>query len=72
MGDIFLFGARDYSMRLWLNPEQLASRNMTVDDVCIAIREQNVQVAAGVVGGQPLPPHTHRVSAYGQRPGPAH
>jgi hydrophobe/amphiphile efflux-1 (HAE1) family protein len=58
VGDIFLFGARDYSMRLWLNPEQLASRNMTVGDVTNAIREQNVQVAAGVVGAQPLPPHT--------------
>jgi multidrug efflux pump len=58
VGDIYLFGARDYSMRLWLNPEQLQSRNLTVGDVTNAIREQNVQVAAGVVGAQPLPPHT--------------
>ena len=43
-------------MRLWLNPEQLASRNITVGDVIAAVQEQNVQVAAGVVGGPPLPP----------------
>jgi hydrophobe/amphiphile efflux-1 (HAE1) family protein len=55
VGDIFIFGARDYSMRLWLNPEALASRNLTVGDLIDAIREQNVQVAAGVVGGPPLP-----------------
>jgi hydrophobe/amphiphile efflux-1 (HAE1) family protein len=56
VGDVFLFGARDYSMRLWLDPQKLASLNMTVGDVAQAVREQNVQVAAGVVGQQPLPP----------------
>ena len=55
VGDITVFGARDYSMRLWLDPEKLASRNMTAGDVISAVREQNVQVAAGVVGGPPLP-----------------
>ncbi len=53
VGDIVVFGARDYSMRLWLNPEQIAARNMTASDVVNAIRDQNVQVAAGVVGQQP-------------------
>ncbi|MFA5983509.1 MAG: multidrug efflux RND transporter permease subunit [Methylococcaceae bacterium] len=53
VGDILLFGARDYSMRLWLNPEKIAARNLTASDVVNAIREQNIQVAAGVVGQQP-------------------
>src|ERR1700722_15289109 len=56
VGDIYIFGARDYSMRLWLNPNQLASRSLTVNDVIKAVQEQNVQVAAGIVGGPPLPP----------------
>ncbi|MGZ4960122.1 MAG: efflux RND transporter permease subunit [Methylomonas sp.] len=53
VGDINIFGARDYSMRLWLNPKKIAARNLTAADVVNAIREQNVQVAAGVVGQQP-------------------
>ncbi len=56
VGDMTIFGARDYSMRLWLNPEQLASRSLTAGDVISAVQEQNVQVAAGIVGGPPLPP----------------
>ena len=60
VGDLIVFGARDYSMRLWLNPEQLASRKMTVGDFIAAVQEQNIQVAAGVVGGQPLKPGTAR------------
>ena len=55
VGDLTVFGARDYSMRLWLNPEQLASRNLAAGDVIAAVQEQNVQVAAGIVGGPPLP-----------------
>ncbi len=55
VGDILLFGARDYSMRLWLNPETIAARNLTAAEVVNAVREQNVQVAAGVVGQQPSP-----------------
>src|SRR5437868_1752842 len=55
VGDILVFGARDYSMRLWLDPDKLASRQITAGDVVKAIQEQNVQVAAGVVGGPPLP-----------------
>ena len=60
VGDLIVFGARDYSMRLWLNPEQLASRKLTVGDFILAVQEQNIQVAAGVVGGQPLKAGTAR------------
>jgi len=56
VGDITIFGVRDYSMRLWLDPDKLASRNMTAGDVVNAVKEQNVQVAAGIIGGPPLPP----------------
>jgi multidrug efflux pump len=55
VGSIIIFGARDYSMRIWLDPEKIAARNLTADDVVNAIREQNVQVAAGSVGAQPMP-----------------
>ncbi|MDR3403962.1 MAG: multidrug efflux RND transporter permease subunit [Chthoniobacter sp.] len=58
VGDINIFGVRDYAMRLWLDPDKLAARNMTVGDVVNAVREQNVQVAAGIIGGAPLPPGT--------------
>jgi len=54
VGDIKIFGVRDYSMRLWLDPDKLASRNLTVGDVVNAVKEQNIQVAAGLVGGPPL------------------
>ena len=55
VGDLKIFGVRDYSMRLWLDPDQLATRGITVGDVINAVKEQNVQVAAGLVGGPPLP-----------------
>ncbi len=58
VGNITIFGARDYSMRVWLDPEKVASRGLTANDVVNAIREQNVQVAAGVLGQQPM---THGV-----------
>ncbi len=54
VGSIVIFGARDYSMRIWLDPQKLAARNLTADDVVNAIREQNVQVAAGQVGQPPI------------------
>src|SRR5262249_45944504 len=53
VGDVFLFGQRDYSMRVWVDPAKLASRRMTAGDVVKAIREQNSQVAAGYVGQEP-------------------
>jgi multidrug efflux pump len=55
MGEVRLFGAGDYSMRVWLDPERIASRGLTAGDVVRAIREQNVQVAAGVIGSDPAP-----------------
>ncbi|QJE00513.1 efflux RND transporter permease subunit [Massilia forsythiae] len=53
MGDVQLFGSGDYAMRVWLDPQKVAGRNLTATDVVNAIREQNVQVAAGVVGQGP-------------------
>ena len=55
VGDVQVFGAGQFSMRIWLDPEKIASRNLTADDVVKAIREQNVQVAAGQLGAPPLP-----------------
>jgi multidrug efflux pump len=55
VGDIIFFGAREYSMRIWLNPERIASLGMTPGDVIAALREQNVQIPAGSVGAQPSP-----------------
>ncbi|HEY7402469.1 MAG TPA: multidrug efflux RND transporter permease subunit [Candidatus Angelobacter sp.] len=56
VGDVIIFGERKYAMRLWLDPVKLAARNLTAIDVTNALREQNVQVAAGQVGQQPSPP----------------
>ncbi|RJG11719.1 efflux RND transporter permease subunit [Massilia cavernae] len=53
MGEVQLFGAGDYAMRIWLDPQKVAARGMTASDVVAAVREQNVQVAAGVVGESP-------------------
>jgi HAE1 family hydrophobic/amphiphilic exporter-1 len=55
VGEVMIFPASDYSMRIWLNPRQLRSRNLTTEDVLSAIREQNVQVAAGQIGQPPAP-----------------
>jgi multidrug efflux pump len=55
VGDVNLFGLREYSMRVWLDPQRLASRSMAASDVIQALREQNVQVASGIVGQQPVP-----------------
>ena len=53
VGDVIIFGERKYSMRLWLDPLRLAARSLTAQDVVNALREQNVQVAAGQVGQPP-------------------
>ncbi|MET0657221.1 MAG: multidrug efflux RND transporter permease subunit, partial [Steroidobacteraceae bacterium] len=58
MGDVRVFGAGDYAMRIWLDPGRVASRGLTAGDIVRAIREQNVQVAAGVLGAQPAPVST--------------
>jgi hydrophobe/amphiphile efflux-1 (HAE1) family protein len=55
MGDVQVFGGGDYSMRVWLDPQKLAARNLTAGDAVSAIREQNVQVAAGQLGAPPSP-----------------
>jgi hydrophobe/amphiphile efflux-1 (HAE1) family protein len=58
MGSVQTFGSGDYAMRIWLDPAKLAARSLTSGDVVSAIREQNAQVAAGVVGAPPAPNHT--------------
>src|SRR6266571_3238322 len=55
VGNITLFGLREFSMRVWLDPDKLASLNMTAGDAVQALREQNVQVAAGTIGQPPTP-----------------
>ncbi|MBQ1542608.1 multidrug efflux RND transporter permease subunit [Caulobacter sp. CCUG 60055] len=55
VGDVQIFGAGAYSMRVWLDPEKVASHGMTAGDVVAALREQNVQVAAGQLGAPPAP-----------------
>ena len=53
VADINLFGQRDYSMRIWVDPMKLGVRNMTAGDVVQAVREQNMQVATGMIGAPP-------------------
>src|SRR3984885_12120415 len=55
VGDVFTAGQQDYSMRVWLDPDKLQSRNLTVGDVINVLREQNVQVASGQIGQPPVP-----------------
>ena len=57
-GDVEVFGSGDYAMRLWLDPGKIAARSIDADEVLAAVREQNVQVAAGQIGGQPALPGT--------------
>ncbi|HEY1313337.1 MAG TPA: efflux RND transporter permease subunit, partial [Steroidobacteraceae bacterium] len=58
VGDVQVFGAGQFSMRIWLDPDRVASRGLTADDVVKAIREQNIQVAAGQLGAPPMPSAT--------------
>ncbi len=53
-GSVQIFGSGDYAMRVWLQPDKIAERNLTASDVVAAIREQNVQIAAGAIGQQPV------------------
>jgi hydrophobe/amphiphile efflux-1 (HAE1) family protein len=55
IGQVEVFGGGDYAMRVWLDPGKIAARGLSATDVVNAIREQNVQVAAGVVGAPPMP-----------------
>ena len=54
VGSVQLFGSGDYAMRIWLNPEKIAEQGLTANDIVASIREQNVQVAAGIIGGAPI------------------
>ena len=54
VGDVMVFGAKDFGMRLWLDPEKLKARNLSTQDIINVIREQNVQVAAGQIGAPPV------------------
>ena len=63
VGNVVVFGIGRYAMRLWVDPDKLAGRNLTADEVVQALREQNVQVAAGAVGANPAPKgHTYQIS----------
>src|SRR3989440_9154712 len=54
VGNVTIFGARDYAMGVWLDPDKVAARGLTANDVINAIREQNLQVAAGIIGQPPM------------------
>jgi len=58
IGNVNVFGAREYSMRIWLDPDKMYARSLTTDDIVSAIQGQNVQVAAGRLGAEPAPPGT--------------
>jgi HAE1 family hydrophobic/amphiphilic exporter-1 len=63
VGDVMIFGERKYSMRLWVDPVRLAARGLTASDVVNALREQNVEIAAGQVGASPaLPNQLYQIS----------
>ena len=55
VADVTYFGQRDYSLRAWLDPDKLAAMNLTAQDVVLAIAQQNLQVAAGQIGQEPVP-----------------
>jgi multidrug efflux pump subunit AcrB len=55
VGDVTYLGERDYSMRIWLNPQEMAYRGLSPADVVLAVQQQNTQVAAGQIGQPPVP-----------------
>jgi HAE1 family hydrophobic/amphiphilic exporter-1 len=55
VGNINIFGSKDFSMRLWLDPEKLKARNLTTNDIIAAVRTQNIQVTGGQLGSMPSP-----------------
>jgi len=64
-----VFGAKDFGMRIWINPDRLRARDLTTIDLVNALREQNVQVAAGQIGAQPAPagqPFEYSISTLGR------
>jgi multidrug efflux pump len=69
VGEVFVFGSRDYSMRIWLRPDRLAEYGLTTGDVAQAVREQNAQFAVGRIGQEPTSPDlelTFTVTAEGR------
>src|SRR5215469_15827448 len=60
VGNVNVFGAREYSMRAWLDPALMYARQLTTDDIVAAIQSQNIQVAAGRLGAEPAPPGTEQ------------
>jgi len=69
IGDVTVFGASEYAMRIWLDPDKLQARELTTTEVLDAIREQNIQVAAGTIGQPPAPagtPFQYTVTARGR------
>jgi hydrophobe/amphiphile efflux-1 (HAE1) family protein len=57
VGDVQLFGGRDYAMRIWLDPDKIAARNLNASEVLAAIQAQNVQVSAGILNQPPIATH---------------
>jgi Cation/multidrug efflux pump len=55
VGDVQLFGARDYAMRIWLDPDKVAANNLSAAEVLAALRAQNIQVSAGILNQPPVP-----------------
>ena len=55
VSDVSMLGQRDYSMRIWVDPDKMAARNLQAGDIIAAIREQNQQIATGQIGQQPAP-----------------
>ena len=58
VGSVQVFGVREYSMRVWLDPNRMTGLNLTVEDITLAIQSQNIQVAAGTIGAPPAPKGT--------------
>src|SRR5579864_8735750 len=74
VSDVIIFGQRRYAMRIWVNPQQLQARNLAISDVLSSLQEQNVEVAAGSIGGAPQPsnqPFTISVRAEGRLSDPS-
>ena len=69
VGDVNPVGLREYSMRVWLDPERLAHLSLTAGDVLAALREQNIQVASGLIG-QTTRPRRSTISTHGEYAGP--
>ncbi|MCP3982163.1 MAG: multidrug efflux RND transporter permease subunit [bacterium] len=69
VSDVTIFGAKDFGMRIWLDPQRLRARGLTTQDVISVLREQNVQVAAGQIGAPPAPanqPFQYSISTLGR------